>query len=107
MNSVYLSDQLQNVYRVDHWMRKYEWFWYLLFLGHDLVLANAYIFYKTLCEEGKLDNMNHYEFLRLLCLEHIDPTNFGSCDHLVSAVPKRCIIKKDGSISNTNVSVRS
>ena len=88
-------------------MRKYEWCWYLLFLAHGLVLDNAYIFYKTLCEEGKLNPVSHYEFLRLLCLEHIDPTNFGRCDNLVSAVPKRCIIKKDGSISNTNVSLRS
>ena len=25
MNSVDLSDQLQNVYQIDHWMSKYKW----------------------------------------------------------------------------------
>ena len=38
---VHLSDQLWNVYQVDHWMRKYNWWWYLLFWGHDLILVNA------------------------------------------------------------------
>ena len=41
MNLVGLSDQLQNVYQIDHWMCKYKWLWSILFWGHVLVLANA------------------------------------------------------------------
>ena len=48
MNSVDLSDQIQNVYRVDHWIRKYKWLWYLLFWVHSLILVNVYIIYKAL-----------------------------------------------------------
>ena len=50
MNLVDLSDKLWNVYQVDHWMRKYNWWWSILFWGHSLVLVNDYIIYKTLYE---------------------------------------------------------
>ena len=32
-NSVDLSDQLQNMYRVDHWMCKYKWGSYIFYFG--------------------------------------------------------------------------
>ena len=50
MNLVGFSDQLRNVRRVDRWIRKYKWWWYLFFWGHGLVLVNDYIIYKTLYE---------------------------------------------------------
>ena len=46
MNSVDIICQLRNVYQVDHWMRNYKWWWSILFWGHGLVRANAYIIYK-------------------------------------------------------------
>ena len=106
MKSVDLSDQLRNVYRVDHWMRKCEWWWSLFFWGHGLVLANAYIIYKTLCEEVKVKPMSHYEFRRLVCLTKVDIANCGGRDHLVSAVQRRVIIKKYGYTHTTTVSER-
>ena len=84
MNSVELSDQLWDMYRVDQWMRKYKWWQYLFFWGHLLFFFNAYILYKTLCEEGQVNPMSYYEFLRLVCLAKIYPTNVGNRDHLVS-----------------------
>ena len=33
MNLVDLSDKLRNVYRVDHWMRKYKWWYYIFYFG--------------------------------------------------------------------------
>ena len=45
MNSVDLSDPLQNVYQFDHCMHKYKWWWYILFRGHELVLVNAQIIF--------------------------------------------------------------
>ena len=50
MNSVGLRDYFWNLYQVNHWLCKYTWWWSLLFLVHGLVLANAYIIYKTICE---------------------------------------------------------
>ena len=50
MNPVGLCDQLRNMYRVDHCMRKYKWWWSPFFWGHGLVLVNDCIVYKTLCE---------------------------------------------------------
>ena len=50
--------------------------------------------------------MSHYEFQRLDCLANIDPTNFGSRGHLVSAVQCRGIRKKDGSTPTTNISAQ-
>ena len=47
MNLVDLSDKLRNLYRVEHWMRKYKWWWYLFFWFHGLVLVNVYIFLTT------------------------------------------------------------
>ena len=86
MYLVDLSDQLRSVYLVYHWMRKYKWCWSLLFWGHGIVLFNAYIVYKTICGEGKVKSMDHYEFRCLVFLANIDPTTFGGRDHLVSAV---------------------
>ena len=93
MNSVDLSDQITNVYQVDYWMHKYKWWWTLLFWGHGVVLANAYIIYKKLFEEGKVKPMSHYEFQRMTCLSKFDPKRFDSCDHLVSADQRQGIRK--------------
>ena len=71
--------------------------------GHGLVLANAYIIYKTLFEEVKVKPMSHYEFRRLVCLAKVDTTHFGGRDHLVSAVQRQGI-KKCGSTETTTVS---
>ena len=60
MNSVDRSDQLQNVYWVDHCMCRYKWRRYLLFWENGLVLFNAYIIYKKACEEVKVKPMSHY-----------------------------------------------
>ena len=60
INLVEFSNQLLNVYQLDHWMRKYKWWWYLLFWFLDLILVIAYIIYKTLFEEVKVNPINHY-----------------------------------------------
>ena len=83
MNLVDISDQLHNVYQFDHCMCKHNLWWYIFFWGHGLVLVNAYIIYKKLCEEGKVKPMIPYEFRRLVFLANIDPTNFGGRYHLV------------------------
>ena len=89
MNSFDLSDQLQYVCQVDLWMRMYKWWWSLLFWVHGLVLVNAYIIYKTLCEEGKVNIMSGYEvFFAKICL-----TNFGGHNYPVSAVQRQGINK--------------
>ena len=48
--------------------------------------------------------MSHNEFWRLVFLANIDPTKFGSRDHLVSAVQQRGTRKNDESTPITNVS---
>ena len=51
--------------------------------------------------------MSHYEFLRLVCLEKIDPKIFGGRNNVVSAVQRLVIRKKNGSTPTTNVSERT
>ena len=97
------SYQLRNVNRVDHWIRKYKWWWSLLFLCHFLFIFNVYIIYKTLWEEVKLKLMSHYEYWSLVCLANIDPTNFGGRDNLVSMVQCRIIRKKYASTPTTTI----
>ena len=104
MNSIDLSDQLLNVYQVYNLMSKYKWWWSIFFGGRGLFLVNAYIIYKTLCEEGKVNPMSHYENRCLVCLAKIEPTFFCGRDHLVSAVQRQGTRKKDGSTPTTNVS---
>ena len=65
MNLVGLIDQLQNLCQVEHWMCKYKWLWSISFLGHVLVLSNACIILKTLCEEGKVNPISQYKFWHL------------------------------------------
>ena len=95
INSVELSDQLQNVYRVNHWMWKYKWWWYIFSWGHGLVLFNDYIIYKNLSEEGKVNPMSNYHFWRLVCLVNIYPKMFGGRENLVSEFQQRGIWKND------------
>ena len=51
-----------------------------------------------------MNPMSHYEFRRLVCLTKVDTTNCGGRYHLVSAVQRLGIRKKDGSTPTTNVS---
>ena len=103
MNSVNLSDQLCHVCQVDHWMFKYKWWWYLLFWGHGLILVNAYIIYKTLCEEENVNLMSNYEFWPLVFLVNIDHRNCGARDNMISAVQLIGIRKKEGYTPTTDV----
>ena len=73
MNSVDLSDQIWNLYRVDHCIRKYNWWCYLFFWVRVLFLVNCYIIYKTLCEEGEVKTVIHYEFRRLISWQILTP----------------------------------
>ena len=52
--------------------------------------------YITLCEEGNVQPMSHYEFWRLVYLEKIEPKNFGVRNNMVSAVKQRGIRKMMG-----------
>ena len=88
----FTSDQLHNVYQVEHWLRKHKWCWSLLFLGRVLFLVNAYIIYKTFCEEGKVKPMSNYDFRHMVCLVNSEPTNLGGYNLPVSEVQCRGII---------------
>ena len=50
--------------------------------------------------------MSHYDFRCLVFLANIDPKTFGGHNHLVSAVQRRAIRGKDGSIPTTTVSAQ-
>lgn len=41
MNHVNVSDQLQNQYRPDHWMRIRKWWWAFFIWGIGVAAANA------------------------------------------------------------------
>ena len=54
MGGVDITDQLQNYYRFDHWMRKRKWWWSIFFWAFGVLLVNAYVSYKTyMISKGK------------------------------------------------------
>ena len=50
MGDVDISDQLQNSYRIDTWLRNYKWWHSLFWWGVQILLTNSYIVYKSCLE---------------------------------------------------------
>jgi hypothetical protein len=63
MNNVDISDQLRNVYRWDHWMRKRKWWWSLMFWALQLLTTNAFITYSKYLKMLNMVPLSHYDFL--------------------------------------------
>ena len=66
MNNVDIADQLRGNYRTDRWMRKLKWWWALFFWGHNTMLVNAYVSYKTFIVNKGKTPLSHYELVRWL-----------------------------------------
>jgi hypothetical protein len=64
MNNVDISDQLRNVYRWDHWMRKRKWWWSLMFWAFQVMITNAYITYSKYMKMMRMVPLSHYQFLQ-------------------------------------------
>lgn len=78
MNNVDIADQLRGNYRSDRWMRKLKWWWALFFWGHNTMLVNAYVTYKTfILNKGKTP-LSHYEFRKMVVLAKLSPTEYGA-----------------------------
>ena len=71
MNNVDISDQLQGVYRWDHWMRKRKWWWAIMFWALQVMTTNAFIAYKKYMTMLKSKHLSHYEFLEQVCIKWI------------------------------------
>ncbi len=51
MNLVDMADQLQGVYRPDHWMRNRKWWWVIWIWGIRAAETNGYKLYEVMYEE--------------------------------------------------------
>jgi len=51
MNSTDITDQLHGVYRPDHWMRNWKWWWVIWIRGIGVAGVNAYRIYEVMYEE--------------------------------------------------------
>ncbi|KAK3251406.1 hypothetical protein CYMTET_21062 [Cymbomonas tetramitiformis] len=73
MNGVDIADQLREIYRFDGpWMRQRKWWWAVFLWACGVAVVNAYILYKTQCEEGlvpKKERLSHLQFNALLARE--------------------------------------
>ena len=73
------GDQLRNVYRFDHWMRKVKWWWLIWFWGMGVLMVNSYVEYLNYMLEQGIDRkaiLSHYEFQKDIALAWIDPDTF-------------------------------
>ena len=46
MGHVDVSDQLQNYYRIDHWLQNQKWWWEIYLWGMGVMIINAYTRYR-------------------------------------------------------------
>jgi len=72
MGHVDVSDQLREVYKFNQWMRNYKWWWAITQWGLGILLVNAFVIYKTVCEEEGVTPLSHYEFRKYIALSWID-----------------------------------
>ena len=84
MNAVDVSDQLRLFYKFDVWIRNHKWWWSLFLWALQVIIANAWIYYKVYHKERKLKlKFTHYEFIHSICLAWIDedghwPDRYGN-----------------------------
>jgi len=78
MNNVDIADQLRGNYRSDRWMRKLKWWWALFFWGHNTMLVNAYVSYKTFMVNKGKTPLSHYEFHKMVVLAKVSPTEYSA-----------------------------
>ena len=81
MGGVDIVDQLRNYSRYDHWMQKRKWWWSFFFWGLGVLQVNAYVSYRTFCENENIKALSHYEFRKMITLAWMDsnanwPTRF-------------------------------
>lgn len=63
MNSVDISYQLRNQYRVDHtWWRNTKWSWSIFIWILGVTKVNSYIIYKRSCKQHKKEPIKHLDF---------------------------------------------
>ena len=68
MDNVDIADQLRNYYGFDHWMRKWKWWWSLLFWAFGVLLVNAYVCYHHCTISIGKCPMSHYDFRKSIAL---------------------------------------
>ena len=73
MGEVDVADQLRNSYRFDHWLRKRKWWYAFFFWGFGVLLVNAYIAYRTYCEDQNIKPVSQYEFRKSIALAWLKP----------------------------------
>jgi hypothetical protein len=79
MGNVDASDQLQNYYRFDHWLRNRKWWWSILFWAEGVMLVNAYILYikyNMMMGKKKKDLLSQYDFRKQIALAWIAPGTY-------------------------------
>merc|ERR1712216_448544 len=70
MNSVDVSDQLRNQYRIDHvWWRNKKWWWAIFIWLFGVVLVNSYVIYKRTCIQEGIKPMSHFEFRMSIAMD--------------------------------------
>ena len=112
MNNVDISDQLRNVYRWDHWMRKRKWWWSLMFWAMQVLMTNAFITYSKYLKQLKIDPMSHYDFLEKVAIVWIkEGTKFFrnkkmNIDDGVSSISSGWSKRSLTSINSTRIGTR-
>ena len=75
MNSVDVSDQLRNQYRMDHWLRQKKWWWSIWLYGLGALLTNSWKVYGSVMDEAGVpisQRHTHYSFLLSIATAWID-----------------------------------
>ena len=88
INSVGISYQLLNQFKINYRVWKYKWIWEIFWWSRGLLVLNAYVIYNTDCELNSVSPMRHYKFWRRIALRNIYQKMFGGRYHLSSAEPQ-------------------
>jgi len=103
MGEVDVADQLRNSYRFDHWLRKQKWWHAFFFWGFGVLLVNAYIAYRTYCEDQNIKPVSQYEFRKSIALAWLKPEVYWQDRYNKNKSNKRKVeAQNDASSSKTS-----
>ena len=76
-NAIDLVDHIRNTYLWDIFMRKRKWWWSIMMLCLQMLLANSYILYRKYTKMHDLEVISNFYFNQQVCMSWIDYYNHG------------------------------
>ena len=96
MNSIEVSNQIQNSYNFQHWMRNRKWGWEFFMWVFGLMFVGSYLFYKMdhliiWCKKN-YELLSQYEFRKEIALSWIQKKTANVAEIITTAIEVKIML---------------